>query len=831
MKASLVQEIKGYEPVVKQIINTVINGDFKGKLFNDTATFVDTIGSRVVGSQALDKGIDYMLNWMREQGFDAVNGEEITTPNWTRVNESLEMIEPRYQKLSILGYGRSVSTPGPIEAEIIVVRDYDELELRASEVSGKIVVYDHTFVTYSYSTLYRNSGAAEAAKRGAIAALVAAVSNTGMNLPHTGGMSYSSNQTIPRIPMASISVDSARMLGRMHRRGNKIVLRLNMENVHPGNVTSHKGIDYMLDWMREQGFDAVNGEEITTSNWTRVYESLEMIEPRYQKLTILGYGGSVSTPGPIEAEIIVVKDYDELEQRSSEASGRIVVYDPKFVSYSHNYQYRSSGAVEAAKLGAVAALVAALSNTGMNLPHTGGMSYSGDESISRIPLASISVDTAEMLGRMHRRGNRVVLRLNMENLHPGNITSRNTVGQLTGSALPDQKIIVSGHIDSWDVGQGAQDDGESKCSLRPSLVKEIKGYEPVVKRIINTVVNEDFKGKLFNDTATFVDTIGSRVVGSKALDNGIDYILNWMRKQGFDAVNSEEITTPNWTRVNESLEMIKPRYQKLSILGYGGSVSTPGRIEAEIIVVRNYEELERRSSEVSGKIVVYDHTFVTYFNSTKYRYSGAVEAAKRGAIAALVAAVSNTGMNLPHAGQMAYSEDKGIQRIPLASISVDSAQMLGRMYRRGNKIVLRLNMENLHPGNITSRNTVGQLTGSALPDQKVIVSGHIDSWDVGQGAQDDGGALVMSVLVITLLKSLSLTPRRTIQAIGWTSEENGFLGVLGYIQRHLEEINTGKIAAAFESDFGLFVPLGYEFAGTDYGACIVQEVLKLGAQG
>lgn len=136
-------------------------------------------------------------------------------------------------------------------------------------------------------------------------------------------------------------------------------------------------------------------------------------------------------------------------------------------------------------------------------------------------------------------------------------------------------------------------------------------------------------------------------------------------------------------------------------------------------------------------------------------------------------------------------------------------------------------MDDVLPGNVTSRNTFGQLTGSLHPEQKVIVSGHIDSWDVGQGAQDDGGAVVMSALVITLLKSLGLTPKRSIQAVGWTSEENGLVGVQRYIEQHIEDIREGKIAAAFESDGGLFVPTGYGFAGTDRGACIVQEIMTL----
>ncbi|XP_037037646.1 carboxypeptidase Q-like [Bradysia coprophila] len=367
----------------------------------------------------------------------------------------------------------------------------------------------------------------------------------------------------------------------------------------------------------------------------------------------------------------------------------------------------------------------------------------------------------------------------------------------------------------------------SQCALDAPLVQEIKNYEARVRRIVDTVLSGSFKGKLFNDTAEFVDTVGSRVVGSQGLDKGIDYMLNWMSQQGFDDVHGEEIITPNWIRVNESLEMIEPRYQKLSILGYGRSVSTSGPLTAEIIVVRDYTELEQRADEVRGKIVVYDHTFVTYSYSTLYRNSGAIEAAKRGAVAVLVAAVSNAAMDLPHTGGMAYSSDETIPKIPMASISVDSARMLGRMHRRGNPIRLRLYMENVHPGNTVSRNTFGQLTGSVFPDEKVIISGHIDSWDVGQGAQDDGGAVVMAALVISLLKHLELTPRRSIQAVGWTSEENGLVGIQRYIDQHLDEINAGQIAAAFESDSGLFVPLGYDFAGTDLGACIVQEILKL----
>lgn len=168
-----------------------------------------------------------------------------------------------------------------------------------------------------------------------------------------------------------------------------------------------------------------------------------------------------------------------------------------------------------------------------------------------------------------------------------------------------------------------------------------------------------------------------------------------------------------------------------------------------------------------------------------------------------------------------------IEEVILQQNSLRFTAFISKNVSLGTPVKLRLSMESEYLGVIKSRNTFGQLNGSTIPDEVVIVSGHIDSWDVGQGVQDDGAAVVMSVLVITLLKSLGLTPRRSIQAVGWTSEENGLIGVREYIQQHLEEINSRKIVAAIESDYGLFEPLGYDFAGSDDAACIVQEVLKL----
>ncbi|KAJ8947303.1 hypothetical protein NQ318_004555 [Aromia moschata] len=185
----LIAEIQSYQSVVNQIINATINGQFKGETYNELAIFVDKFGNRFSGSQSLEDSIDYLLELMTEYGLDNVHGEDVQVPNWVRVSESANLTSPREDKITLLTLGGSVSTPeGGIEAPVVVVRSMDDLNQNYSNsVDGKIVVFNYEYVNYGSARNYRSQGPIEAARHGAVAALMRSATDFSMNLPHTGG--------------------------------------------------------------------------------------------------------------------------------------------------------------------------------------------------------------------------------------------------------------------------------------------------------------------------------------------------------------------------------------------------------------------------------------------------------------------------------------------------------------------------------------------------------------------------------------------------------------------------------------------------------------------
>lgn len=179
-------------------------------------------------------------------------------------------------------------------------------------------------------------------------------------------------------------------------------------------------------------------------------------------------------------------------------------------------------------------------------------------------------------------------------------------------------------------------------------------------------------------------------------------------------------------------------------------------------------------------------------------------------------------MYSPHAGWQTY-EDKG-PKIPTACITIEDAKMLYRMQCRGEKLVILLKMDAKNLEKAVSRNTVVEIKGSSTPEKVILVSGHLDSWDVGQGAMDDGGGAFLSWNSLVVLKELGLRPKRTIRAVLWTGEEQGLAGAAQYFEQHKAELNN--LDLLMESDEGTFNPLGIEYAGPLDGACILQEVVK-----
>lgn len=344
-------------------------------------------------------------------------------------------------------------------------------------------------------------------------------------------------------------------------------------------------------------------------------------------------------------------------------------------------------------------------------------------------------------------------------------------------------------------------------------------YRDVANRIIDAATaNHDAYARL----TELVDGFGARISGSVALERAIDWMLVEMEKDGLDNPRGDPVMVPHWVRGEESLEMILPRPRALPMLGLGFSVATPpGGIRAEVLVVSSYEELEARADEAGGRIVLFDVPFTTYGQTVRYRTDGAVAAARVGAVASLIRSVTPYSQQTPHTGNSRYQD--GVPKIPHAAITVEDAEMLHRMQDRGQRIELLLKMEAQTLPDAPSRNVMAEIVGSEFPNEVVVLGGHIDSWDVGQGAMDDGGGVVAAWEAIRLIKELGLRPRRTIRAVGWTAEENGGPGGPKYAEDHADEYHV----LAMESDGGVFKPSGFGFTGSDAAFDIVTEIATL----
>ncbi len=325
----------------------------------------------------------------------------------------------------------------------------------------------------------------------------------------------------------------------------------------------------------------------------------------------------------------------------------------------------------------------------------------------------------------------------------------------------------------------------------------------------------------YNRTALLVDRFGHRFSGSQSLEDAIDWILEEMRRDGLENVRGEPVMVPHWVRGEESAELVEPRREPLPMLGLGGSIATPpGGITAEVLVVGSFEELERRASEARGKIVLFDVPFTTYGETVRYRSGGAVAAARAGAVAALVRSVTPFSMRTPHTGAMRYEE--GVPQIPAAAITIEDAMLLRRMQERDERVVVRLRMNARTLPDARSRNVVAEIRGRELPEEVVVLGGHIDSWDVGQGAMDDAGGCVAAWEAVRLMKALGLQPRRTVRVVLWTNEENGLRGATAYRDAHRDQLHNHVLA--IESDAGVFKPSGFGFTGSDEAFAMIREV-------
>ncbi|XP_054158520.1 carboxypeptidase Q-like [Oppia nitens] len=367
---------------------------------------------------------------------------------------------------------------------------------------------------------------------------------------------------------------------------------------------------------------------------------------------------------------------------------------------------------------------------------------------------------------------------------------------------------------------------ESLPEFNTKIRQQIANISADVQKIIDYVVNDDGpdSGLTYKELEKFVDQFGSRFTGTANLESAIDYMVDRLKRERHDKVYTENVTVPVWIRGKEWAQMVSPRNKPLNILSLGYSVGTNGSVlTGDVIVVKTFDELNRRSQEVRGKFVVYNYDFVSYFESVQYREYGASRAAQYGAIGALIRSVTPFSINSPHTGGQTYANN--VTKIPAVSITVEDAELFGRLAGRGINITVSLSMEAHMNGVGVSRNTISEITGSNKPDEVVLVSGHLDSWDVGQGAMDDGGGAFISWRALSVIKKLGLRPKRTVRSVLWTGEEMGLIGAKQYTQQHLSELS--KISIAMESDIGTFTPTGITYSGQNPTAqCIVNQILQ-----
>jgi carboxypeptidase Q len=335
---------------------------------------------------------------------------------------------------------------------------------------------------------------------------------------------------------------------------------------------------------------------------------------------------------------------------------------------------------------------------------------------------------------------------------------------------------------------------------------------PDVIKIKYSIYNGTYgKHHAYETVARIADKFGSRIVGSVALDNALNYVADILKNDGFENVTLEKVNNiTHWVRNKASLTLVSPYVTELPILALGTSVGTPPEgITAQIMVVSDFDELDRRKDEVKGKIVVYNVVFVTYGTVYPYRANGASRAAKYGALAVLVRSATPFSIRSPHTGVQRY--DPTVPKIPAASITLEDADMFARMVGRGDvpTVTLFMSCENLP--DISHHNVYGDFTGSKYPNEVIVLGGHMDSWDVGQGAMDDlGGAMVCYAAVRSLIK-LGLRPLRTIRFVGWVDEEVSGRGAETYAAEH----NMNDHILAMESDMGTFKPVGINLFSDD----------------
>jgi hypothetical protein len=342
----------------------------------------------------------------------------------------------------------------------------------------------------------------------------------------------------------------------------------------------------------------------------------------------------------------------------------------------------------------------------------------------------------------------------------------------------------------------------------------VKEYQETANKIIKTALKEQKGYQLLRELCN----IGPRLSGYPGSYQAIDWSAAQLDSLGCDRVWLHSVMVPNWRRGKTEQAFITPsdntEQSELVVAALGGSIGTPvDGLTAQVLEVHSFEELQKKAEQARGKIIFFNRpfdptvffSFAGYGGAVKQRTQGAIEAAKVGGVASLVRSVTSLNDNVPHTGLVRYKD--GTTQIPAAAVGVLDADKLSLALKNYSEleVTLKLSCQNLPEEE--SFNVIGEIRGTKYPDEVIVVGGHLDSWDKGAGAHDDGSGCMQSIEVLYLLKKLGLQPSRTIRCVLFMDEEQQQSGAKAY--GYYASYTSEKHLAAIESDRGAFTPRGF----------------------
>lgn len=363
-----------------------------------------------------------------------------------------------------------------------------------------------------------------------------------------------------------------------------------------------------------------------------------------------------------------------------------------------------------------------------------------------------------------------------------------------------------------------------------------------VTRLQSAALESDYA---FAQVAHLCDNIGPRLSGSAQYMQAAQYVADQLTRDGLE-VRLEKVRVPHWVRGAETAELVSfpgmapGTLQRLAVTALGGSVATPAEgITAPAVFVHDFDELAALGRDkVAGKVVVFGEKFDrrlaavgfgldAYGNAAAYRHAGASAAARLGAVASLVRSAGGAEFRLPHTGGLGY--DAGVPKIPGGALAAEDADLIGRLAAQG-EVRIHLTLTPRHEPDADAVNVVADVKGTQHPEEVVIVSGHLDSWDLGTGAIDDASGVGVAMAVGHLVRQLGLRPARTIRVVAWANEENGVRGGIAYEAAHREEVR--RHVGAIEVDLGADHPVGVFFDAAPSAQALLEPIAKvLDAQG